>query len=199
MTYNNQLPETQSQSVPAYSAPPAIEHPWRAVLIITTTLLLTVGLVVLVPADAIERMGQYGYLGVFVLTLLASASIFLPSPALAAALLAGKALSPWMVGVLAGVGAGLGEIASYVAGYGGSELATHSRYYSRVACWVQQWGMLTIFTLSVIPSPVFFDLAGIAAGTMRMPFYRFLLACIVGKMIRFTALAWLGRAMILPL
>ncbi len=160
--------------------------------------MLTVGLVVLVPPQMIERLGNYGYLGVFVLTLLASASIFLPSPALAAALLAGQTLNPWLVGLCAGVGAGIGEIASYVAGYGGSDMAARSRFYPRVERWVQRWGMLTIFMLSVIPSPVFFDLAGIAAGTMRMSFRGFLLACMSGKVIRFIGLAWVGRLMVLP-
>jgi membrane protein YqaA with SNARE-associated domain len=151
---------------------------------------LTVALL-FVPQNFIERLGAYGYLGVFVLTLLASASIVLPSPAVGVALIAGRTLDPWLVGVLAGVGASLGEITGYLAGLGGSELASRSRFYSRVERWVQRWGVLTIFALSVIPGPVF-DLAGIAAGTMRMPFRRFIVACMLGKVLRFIGVAWIG-------
>src|SRR5262245_2271577 len=155
------------------------------------TLLLTIGLL-FVPSDLVVRLGAYGYLGVFVLTLLSSATIVLPSPALGVAALAGKTLNPWLVGLVGGVAAGLGEITGYLAGLGGSSLAQHSRFYPQVERWVQRWGVLTIVLLAFIPGPAF-DLAGIAAGTMRMPFRRFMLACLAGKVLRFMMVAWAGR------
>ncbi|MEM8531656.1 MAG: VTT domain-containing protein [Chloroflexota bacterium] len=164
--------------------------PWQSVLLILGTILLTIVLL-FVPVDIIDRLGAYGYLGVFLLTLLASASIVLPSPAVGVALIAGRTLDPWLVGVTAGVAAGFGEITGYLAGLGGSTFAAQSRFYPRVERWVQRWGVVTIFMLAVIPGPVF-DLAGIAAGTMRMPFYRFLLACLSGKILRFIGVAWIG-------
>jgi membrane protein DedA with SNARE-associated domain len=142
----------------------------------------------------VARLGAYGYLGVFLLTLLASATIVLPSPALGVAALAGKTLNPWLVGLIGGSAAGLGEITGYLAGLGGSALAERSRFYPRVEGWVRRWGMLTIFVLAFIPGPVF-DLAGIAAGTMRMPFHRFLLPCLAGKVLRFIIVAWAGHAL----
>jgi membrane protein YqaA with SNARE-associated domain len=163
---------------------------WRSLALIAATILLTIALL-FVPTDLLERLGNYGYLGVFVLTLLANASIVLPSPAVAVAALAGATLNPWLVGVLAGVGASLGEITGYMAGLGGSELAARSRYYAIVERWVKRWGVLTIFTLAFIPGPGL-DLAGIAAGTLRIPFRNFLLPCMLGKVIRFILVAWLG-------
>ena len=80
----------------------------------------------------------------------------------------------------------------YIAGLGGSSLAQRSRFYPRVERWVRSWGLLTIFVLAVIPGPMF-DLAGIAAGTLRVPFRRFLLACLIGKVLRFIAVAWAGH------
>jgi len=169
--------------------PPA--WPWRALLMLGATLLLTIALL-FVPADLVARLGSYGYAGVFVLTLLSSATIVLPSPALGVAALAGKTLSPWLVGLIGGVAAGLGEITGYLAGQGGSPLAQRSRFYPRVERWVQRWGLLTIFVLAFIPGPAF-DLAGIAAGTMRMPFQRFLAVCLAGKILRFILVAWAGH------
>jgi membrane protein YqaA with SNARE-associated domain len=171
--------------------PAAIRLPWSALLILGGTLLLTIALL-FVPSDMVARLGAYGYLGVFILTLLSSASIVLPSPALGVALAAGKTLNPWLVGLLGGVAAGLGEITGYIAGLGGSSLAQRSRFYPRVERWVRRWGLLTIFVLAFMPGPVF-DLAGIAAGTLRVPFRRFLLACLAGKVLRFIAVAWAGR------
>jgi membrane protein YqaA with SNARE-associated domain len=165
---------------------------WRSLLLTLGTVAMTIALIALVPVDFIERLGNYGYLGVFVLTLLSSASIVLPSPALAAALLAGKTLNPWLVGLLGGLAAGLGETTGYVAGYGGSPLAMRSRFYPRVEQWVQRWGALTVFCLAAVPSPLI-DLAGIAAGTLRMPYSVYLTACILGKTLRFIGVAWLGR------
>jgi membrane protein YqaA with SNARE-associated domain len=163
---------------------------WQSALLIASTVALTVGLF-FIPADFVERLGAYGYLGVVVLTLLSSATIVLPSPALGVVALAGKTLNPWLVGGLGGVAASLGEITGYMVGLGGSSLAARSRLYPRVEHWVRRWGVLTIFVLAVIPSPVF-DLAGIAAGTMRMPFRRYFVACLCGKVLRFILVAWVG-------
>ncbi|MBC8160716.1 MAG: DedA family protein [Roseiflexaceae bacterium] len=171
--------------------PPKAAIPWKSVLLIGVTIALTIGLA-FVPGDLIKQMGNYGYLGLFVVQLLASATLVLPSPTLGFAYLAGKVLDPWLVGLISGVAAGLGEITGYLVGVGGSEFAQRNRYYPIIERYVRRWGIMTIFVLALIPSPVF-DLAGIAAGTMRMPFWRFLLACSLGKTIRFIAVAWLGR------
>lgn len=169
--------------------------PWRSALLVVGTIALTVALAFL-PVDAVSRLGSYGYLGVFLLVLLSSATIVLPSPAVGVALAAGKAgLNPWAVGGLSGIAAGLGEITGYLAGLGGNALAERSRFYPRVERWVREWGLLTIFVLAVIPSPIF-DLAGIAAGAMRVPFLRFLIACMLGKTVRFVMLAWIGRLLL---
>lgn len=186
---------TLSPSLP--SQPTETERaafPWRSALMVAATVVLTAGLA-FVPADIVQRLGDYGYLGVFLLTLLASATLVLPSPAVGVALLAGKTLNPWLVGLVSGVAAGLGEITGYLAGLSGSQIAQRSRFYPRIERYVQRWGMLTIFILAVIPSPIF-DLAGIAAGTMRMPFTRYFVACLAGKTIRFIAVAWVGRLLL---
>ena len=52
-------------------------------------------------------------------------------------------------------------------------------------------GLIPILVLAIIPNP-FFDLAGIAAGTLKMPVWQFLLACLVGKTIKMVAFAYAG-------
>ncbi|NJN68026.1 MAG: DedA family protein [Chloroflexaceae bacterium] len=181
----------QPPQTPQPLPPPALT--WRSILLLVGTVLLTLALM-MVPVEAVERLGKhYSYLGVFVLTMLASATILLPSPALGAALLAGKTLNPWLVGVLAGTAAALGEITGYVAGYSGSPLVARSKWYPRVERWVQRWGGMTVFLLAAAPLPLI-DLAGIAAGTMRMPFPVYLGACLIGKTLRFLMVAWIGWA-----
>lgn len=188
----NVLPETPPvHEEPAGVAPQASVPRWQDMVTLIGTVFFTVALIVLVPVDFVERLGEYGYLGIFLLTLLANATIVLPSPAIAAAFLGGTALNPWIVGVLSGIAAGIGETTGYLAGYSGSKLATSSRLYPRVQRWVEQWGVMTIFVLAFIPSPVF-DLAGIAAGVLRMPFRKYFIACTAGKLLRFVSIAWIG-------
>ena len=155
---------------------------------------LTVALVFL-PFDP-SRLGVYGYGVLFALTLLSSATIVLPSPALAAALQASKSLDPVLVGLVSGLAAGLGEVTGYLAGRSGTELVQlRSRPLGqRIERYVEQWGVATVFVLAAIPLPLI-DLAGLAAGALGMRFWKFEAACIAGKTVRFLAVAFLGRAM----
>lgn len=191
MTTNPITPDPPAATPTTAAASPPARRPWRALFLLFGTLLLT-GAILLVPLDVLEQLGDFGYLGVFLLTLFSSASIVLPSPALGAALAGGAVLNPWIVGVLAGIAAGLGESTGYAAGYSGSGLAMRSRFYARVESWVRRWSMLTVFVLAAIPSPLI-DLAGIAAGTLRLPFRAYLLACLAGKIVRFVPVAMAGR------
>lgn len=171
----------------------ALVQQWRALLSLTATIALTLLLVAL-PLD-VERWGGYGYLGAFVLTLLSSATVLVPSVALGAALKFGAAstLNPLLVGLISGVAAGLGESTGYIAGRSGAELAhVQTRpTYRRIAAWVERRGMLTVFLLAAIPLPLI-DLAGLAAGALGMSFVRFEAACLAGKITRFVPVALLG-------
>lgn len=168
--------------------------PWRPLLTLLATIGLTVAIVAL-PLN-VERWGAYGYLGTFLLTLLSSATVLVPSVALGAALKFGAAatLDPIVVGLVAGLAAGLGESTGYLAGRSGAELAhiRERRSYQQIAHWVERRGTLTVFVLAAIPLPLI-DLAGLAAGAMNVPFARFELACIAGKIVRFIPVALLGR------
>ena len=165
---------------------------WQPALTLAGAVMLTIGLVLL-PIDA-SRFGAYSYGLLFLLTLLSSATIVLPSPALAAALIASRTLDPVAVGLVSGLAAGLGEATGYIAGRSGSELA-HLRGRSiglRIERYVRRWGLLSVFVLAAIPLPLI-DLAGIAAGAMGLGFWRFEVACISGKTVRFLLVAFLGH------
>ncbi len=167
---------------------------WRPIMTLAGTVVLTIGLVLL-PFDP-SRLGSYGYGILFILTLLSSATVVLPSPALAAALQASKTLDPLAVGLIGGLAAGIGEATGYLAGRSGTEIA-HLRERPigrRVERYVERWGVLCVFVLAAIPLPLI-DLAGIAAGTLGVPFWRFETACIAGKTVRFLLVAFAGRAL----
>lgn len=173
--------------------PPAAPATWTTWAPLAGTLVLTLALL-WVPPAAVAQLGAWGYAGVFGLTLLSSATLVLPSPALGVALVAARTLDPWGVGLVAGAAAALGESTGYLAGRAGTPLAARSRWYPRVAAWVARRSGPVIFLLAAVPGPLL-DLAGIAAGALGVPFGRYLLACWLGKTLRFIGVAWLGHAL----
>ena len=48
-----------------------------------------------------------------------------------------------------------------------------------------------VFVLSFIPNP-FFDVAGILSGSLKLNVLKFLFACIMGRILRFLLLGYLG-------
>lgn len=136
-------------------------------------------------------MAALGYPGIFVVSLLGNATIVLPAPSLALVFAMGSALPPILVGLAAGIGEALGELSGYAAGFGGRAVIENQKIYQRLSAWMQRRGSITVLVLSAIPNP-FFDLAGIAAGTLRYPLWRFLLFCWIGKTAKTIFVAWAG-------
>src|SRR5688572_31197479 len=69
--------------------------------------------------DRAEELAQYGYPGIFLLSILANATIVLPAPGLAIVFAMGGVFSPIGVGLASGAGATLGELSGYLAGFSG--------------------------------------------------------------------------------
>lgn len=140
-----------------------------------------------------EYLKPYGYLGILALTFLSDATVIVPFPGLVGIFLAGGFLNPILVGLVGGLGSALGEMTGYLAGYGGRAVIEDRAVYAKLEKWMRRHGALTVFVLSVIPNPVF-DMAGIAAGMLKFPVGYFLLACWLGKAIKFIVIAFAGAA-----
>jgi membrane protein YqaA with SNARE-associated domain len=151
--------------------------------------------------DKIEELKAYGYLGAFLISFIFNATIILPVGNIVVLSALGATLpSAAVVGLVGGAGAAVGEITGYIAGYSGRGFVAKSGLYSRVEEWVKRWGALTIFVLSLVP--FIFDLAGIAAGALRFPFWRFIFLCWLGRTILYVTLvvlAAMGLKVLLPL
>ena len=141
-----------------------------------------------------QRLAQfeaYGYLGIFVISIVGNATVLLPVPSLLVVFAGGTAFSPLLTGLVAGLGEPLGELTGYLAGYGGRAVIENREHYERMRRWMQRRGFVTILVLSAIPNPLF-DLAGITAGALHMPVWEFLIACWLGKTLKALVIAWLG-------
>jgi len=142
---------------------------------------VTLGIVLF--QDQIERLGVYGYPAVFLISLVGNATLIIPSPSMAVVFGIGATLNPIAVGLIAGLGSALGEVTGYLAGVGGRVVVENRELYNRLEGWMRRWGVLVIFVLGLVPNPAF-DVGGMVAGALRMPFWRFLLAAWAGKGLR---------------
>ncbi len=159
------------------------------ILTLILVILITVGLFLF--RDKAAEFKDYGYLGAFLISLLTNATVILPvGNALILAALGAVLPSAILVGLAGGIGAAIGEITGYMAGYSGRGVLEKSRLYLRLVKWVRRWGIMTIFVFSLVP--FFFDLAGIAAGALRFPFWKFLLVCWLGRTILYIGIALAG-------
>lgn len=156
-------------------------------------LLVVVGLSIFVFSirDQAERLAIYGYPGIFVLSFLAYATVLLPAPGVAVVFTMGSVFNPLGVALAAGSGAALGELSGYLAGFSGQAVIERADIYERLTRWMKKNGSLTIFLLAAIPNP-FFDLAGLAAGSLQMPVTRFLIFCWMGEIVKMGIFAYAG-------
>ncbi|MBK9209197.1 MAG: VTT domain-containing protein [Anaerolineales bacterium] len=140
--------------------------------------------------DHVDEFTAYGYPGIFLIMLMANATVILPAPGVAVVFAMGSVLNPLAVAFAAGAGGAIGELTGYLAGFSGQAIVENTKIYNRVLPWVK-YGAWVIFVLSAFPNP-FFDMAGIAAGIAKIPLWQFLLACWVGQTIKMAMFAYAG-------
>jgi membrane protein YqaA with SNARE-associated domain len=144
----------------------------------------------------------FGYLGAFIAAFLGSATLFLPTPALLVVFFAGAILNPLIVGIISGIGAAIGELIGYAIGYGGGKLAKKKRrkvkkssdwerWGKRGEKWFKKYGAFALtFIFAATPLPD--DVIGLIAGYVRYDIKKYFIACLIGKILLCTAIAYAG-------
>ena len=175
-----------------FGRPSKRAHPLTNILRILA-LLAVIAITVFVYSirDRVEEFAAFGYPGIFLVALMANATVFLPAPGVAVVFAMGSIFHPLGVALAAGTGGALGELSGYLAGFSGQAVVEKTHIYDRIHPWVVKYGGWAIFVLSAIPNP-FFDIAGVAAGITRMSLRRFLLACWAGQLIKMAMFAYAG-------
>lgn len=161
----------------------------RAVVLIGV-IALTVVLVI--NRDEIQKLQAYGYPGIFLFSILANATILIPVPGVVFTSAMGAVFNPFYVALAAGAGAALGELSGYLAGFSGQAVVENTARYERVVAWMRKYGDVTILVLAFIPNPLF-DLAGLVVGVLKMPVWKFLIYCIIGKILKMMMFAYAGN------
>ncbi len=154
---------------------------------------LNVAAFYLIPDDLVAQLGEYGYLGIFLVSLIGNATVVVPVPYPGlVARLATRLAIPGVVGAGA-LGSVLGESVAFFVGRSGRGAVADTRFYRWVQQQMQQpWrAFLALVVLSAPPNPVF-DVAGLTAGAMGVPFPIFFFAVLLGRGIRFLVIALAG-------
>jgi membrane protein YqaA with SNARE-associated domain len=157
-------------------------------------LVLIAGLTILlfIYRERIQKLEMLGYPGIFLISLLSNASLILPVPGVLFTSAMGAIFDPFWVAIAAGSGSALGELSGYLAGFSGRGVVTHTKWTDQLERWMRRYGDLTVLVLAIIPNPLF-DVAGILAGALRMPLWRFILWCWLGKTIKMLFFAYGGN------
>lgn len=137
-----------------------------------------------------EVLITFGPFGLFVVALLDSSFVPLPSSADALMLLLTTAHPRWMVlyALVATVGSAIGCLILYYFSRraGHRALARFSeRKQMRVKEWIDRYDVIAVLVASVLPPPFPFKLFVVSAGVFRFSVTRFLIAIIVGRGFRF--------------
>jgi uncharacterized membrane protein YdjX (TVP38/TMEM64 family) len=165
-----------------------------AIRIIILIVVIAISVYIFSIRDQARELAKYGYPGIFLLAILSNGTVFLPAPGILIVFAMGAVFNPFLVALAAGAGGALGELTGYLAGFSGQVVVEKIDLYNRIINWMQKhkrWGGFFIFIFALIPNP-FFDLAGIAAGTMKVPIGYFLLACWLGITLKMLIFAYAG-------
>lgn len=165
----------------------------RAAGVILLALLLNLAVIAL-PPGWFEGWGNLGYLGVFLVTLFANASVFIPVPYPGLVAKLATDLDVFGVALLGAAGSAIGESTAFLVGRAGRQVVDQTRFY----LWLKRQfrtpfrSFVILFLLSAPPNP-FFDVAGLTAGSLGVPFPIFVSATFSGRIVRMLILATAGK------
>jgi membrane protein DedA with SNARE-associated domain len=143
---------------------------------------------------------QYGYLGIFLISLLGATSIFVPIPYTVVIFILGGLQSgsnwvfePLWIAVAAGAGAAIGEFSGYLIGFGGRRVIgdKYKKKMDFLTKLFKKYGPIAIFVFALTPLPD--DLLFIPLGIMRYSLLRAFVPALLGKFFSNLIIAYSGR------
>ncbi|MFC1921359.1 YqaA family protein [Chloroflexota bacterium] len=162
----------------------------KIIPVITVLFVIAITVALFLFRDRVSELGNYGYLGVFLISLIGNATIILPVPVFLLIVAFGASFNPILVGLVSALGGTIGEMTCYLLGFSGRGVVENRKIYDRAVEWLRRWGALTVFVFAATPSP--FDVIGIVAGLLKYPFWKFFVASLAGKIVKYVILAYGG-------
>ncbi len=138
-----------------------------------------------------EELGALGLAGVFTAAMLSHLTVVARDMFIPLFLPLTKSYHPVVLGASTGLGAALGEVATYFLGWGLAEsLADEYGLEDRVAHWIGKYGLLAVLLVSITPLPD--TPIVLLAGSRRFPFTKLALVEALGKTILYSTAAMFG-------
>jgi len=144
--------------------------------------------------DQMKILAQdYGYFGIFFISLIGSVSVVFPVPYTIVIYLMGAVLNPVFIAISSGLGSALGEFSGYVLGYYGRAVISEERrrkmeYMVKL---FDRYGPAAIFFFALTPLPD--ALLFIPLAVMHYPFWKIFIPALVGKTLMSFILAYAGQ------
>lgn len=190
--------ENRRSSLTEYNEPTGVEKKagLKPQILFGLTLLLVVAISVSLfflgrDPERLAVLKEYGYPGAFLVSLVSNASVFVPVPGIIVLIALGATLNPVLVALVGAAGGTIGEMTGFIFGFSGKGVVRGSRPYVRAEKWMKRWGGWAVFVFAAVPIPVV-DIAGVVAGALGFPLWKFLLVVWVGKSIKYVALVSAG-------
>jgi membrane protein YqaA with SNARE-associated domain len=138
---------------------------------------------------------QYGYFGIFLISLLGASSVFVPIPSTVVIFTLGglSTFDPLWIAVAAGAGAAIGEFSGYLIGFGGRRIISEKQKTKMdfLTKLFRKFGPIVIFIFALTPLPD--DLLFIPLGVMRYSVIRAFIPALLGKFFSNLIIAYSGR------
>lgn len=137
---------------------------------------------------------QFGYFGVFLVSIIGTASIIIPVPyTLLIFWLGVWGYDPLLLTIAGGAGSAIGEFSGYLLGYYGRRLLSSERqrkmgYLLKL---FGRYGPIAIFLFALTPLPD--DLLFIPLGILRYSYVKAFIPSVLGKLFMCYILAYFGR------
>lgn len=176
----------------------SVRRPNRGVALAAVLGLLALNLAVFMLPIDYRMFGAWTYPGVFIVTFIANAAIALPVPYLPVIGQVARATDNLaLVIVIAALASVLGESVAYLIGRSQKDMVAEHPVSLRLQRFVgRPWrASLALFVFAAPPNPLF-DVGGIAAGALGIPYRVFFWSVFAARLVRFTILV-LGVAALL--
>lgn len=169
----------------------------RRGLLFVGLLLFALSLLAIVASRRVDDLVS-GYALLFLLAMFSSATFVLPGPSAIGAGIGGAQMNPIIVGLVMGTGSAAGELPAFWLARRIPPAEFSGRWFSLVQDWMARRARITILALAAIPNPLY-DIGAIIAATARMPTRWFVATTWIGKIIRFSLVAFVARALAVAL
>ena len=141
----------------------------------------------------LQLVNDYGYYGAFLASLIGNLTVIIPTPYAFVITALGSSLNPFILGIVCGLGATIGEISAYYIGRAG-RVALNDEQKKRVNIvnkLLDKYGAWILIIFAVTPLPD--DVLLLPMGVMKYDVKTILVNLLIGKTILALILAYAGH------